>query len=169
MRHRIDHRKLGMKTAHRLSVLRNLLTALIVYEKINTTVARAKELRRVAEKVISIGKEGSLSARRRAMQLLRSPKAMKKLFDELAKRYQNRNGGYTRLTRIGARNGDGAEISIIELVDRPKIEKKAKPGDKKGAAAETVQKAGVAPKEKSREEKRSWFWWRKKKEEIPQK
>ncbi len=165
MRHRVDHRKLGMKTEHRLAVLRNLLTSLIIYESLKTTVARAKELQRFAEKIITYGKKGSLHHRRLAMRYLRSREALKKLFEELASRYKDRNGGYTRITRLGYRKGDGAEISVIELVDRPPKVKKPKAGEKapKEVAPPKVEKVEKkeAPKE---EKKRRWFWWRKKEE-----
>jgi len=167
MRHRVDHRKLGMKTEHRMAVLRNLLTSLIIFESIKTTVARAKELRRFAEKIITYGKKGSLHHKRLAMRYLRSREALKKLFEELAVRYKDRNGGYTRITRIGFRKGDGAELSVIELIGRPPKVKKAKPEEKAGkeVTPPKVEKEKVekkepeAPKEKK---KRSWFWWRKK-------
>jgi large subunit ribosomal protein L17 len=165
MRHRVDHRKLGMKTEHRLAVLRNLLTSLIISESIKTTVARAKELRRFAEKMITYGKGGTLHHKRLAMRYLRSREALKKLFDELAKRYKDRNGGYTRITRLGFRKGDGAELSIIELIGRPPKEKKAKVAEK---GVEEVTPPKVEKEEKKEapkeEKKRSWFWWRKKEE-----
>ncbi len=165
MRHRVDYRKLGMKTEHRLAVLRNLLTSLIIYESIKTTVARAKELQRFAEKIITYGKKGSLHHKRLAMRYLRSREALKKLFEELANRYKDRNGGYTRISRLRYRKGDGAEISVIELVDRPPKVKKVKAEEKgaKEVAPPKVEKVEKkeAPKE---EKKRRWFWWRKKEE-----
>lgn len=167
MRHGVDYRKLGMKTEHRLAVLRNLLTFLIIYESIKTTVARAKELQRFTEKIITYGKEGTLHHKRLAMRYLRSREALKKLFEELAVRYKDKNGGYTRISRIGFRKGDSAEISIIELIGRPPKVKKQKP-EEKGAKETEIKKAAVpekkeaeAPKE---EKKRRWFWWRKKEE-----
>lgn len=167
MRHRVDYRKLGMKTEHRLAVLRNLLTSLIISESIKTTIARAKELQRFTERIITYGKHGTLHHKRLAMRYLRSREALKKLFDELAKRYKERNGGYTRITRLGFRKGDGAELSIIELIDRPPKVKKPKAGEKgaKQVAPQKVEKVEKkeveAPKEKK---KRRWFWWRKKEE-----
>ncbi len=167
MKHGVDHRKLGMKTEHRLAVLRNLLTSLIIYESIKTTVARAKELQRFTEKIITYGKKGTLHHKRLAMRYLRSREALKKLFEELTVRYKDRNGGYTRITRIGFRKGDSAELSIIELIGRPPKVKKQKPAEKGIKEAEV--KKPVAPEKKEveapkEEKKRRWFWWRKKEE-----
>lgn len=168
MRHRVDHRKLGMKTEHRLAVLRNLLTSLIMAEGIKTTVARAKELRRLAEKMISYGKKGDLHHKRLAMRYLRSREALKKLFEDLAQRYKDRNGGYTRITRLGFRKGDGAEISLIEFIGRPPKVKKPKTAEGKPKEAPIPSKEEKVEKpvqEKPKEEKkRRWFWWRKKEE-----
>lgn len=156
-----------MKTEHRLSVLRNLLTSLIIYESIKTTVARAKELRRLADRIITYGKKGTIHHRRLARKYLRSKDALTKLFDELAKRYKDRNGGYTRITRLGFRKGDGAELSVIELVDKSPVVKKPEAVEK-GAkevpppkVEKVEKKEPEAPKE---EKKRRWFWWRKKEE-----
>ena len=120
MRHRVDHRKLGRNTAHRRAMLRNMVTSLLEHEEIRTTTAKAKELRRVAEKMITLGKKGTLAARRRALTFVRSKEVTAKLFDELAKRYGTRPGGYTRQFKVGPRHGDNAEISIIQLVDAQK-------------------------------------------------
>jgi large subunit ribosomal protein L17 len=120
MKHRVDHRKLGRTTAHRRAMLRNMVTSLLEHEEIRTTTAKAKELRRVAEKMITLGKKGTLAARRRALTFVRSKDVTAKLFDELAKRYGTRPGGYTRQFKVGPRHGDNAEISIIQLVDARK-------------------------------------------------
>ncbi|MCS6884572.1 MAG: 50S ribosomal protein L17 [Acidobacteriota bacterium] len=138
MRHRVAHRKLGRTTPHRKSLLRNLATSLILNERIVTTVPKAKELRPFVEKAITLGKEGTLHARRlaagyfhagnvgrmRALQRKQKPPAaqagvaaLAKLFEEIAKRYEQRPGGYTRIVKLGHRRGDGAEMALIELVD----------------------------------------------------
>ena len=117
MRHRVDRRKLGRHTAHRMAMLRNMVTSLLEHEEIRTTTAKAKELRRVAERMITLGKRGTLADRRRALGFVRSKAVTAKLFDELAKRYGKRPGGYTRQFKVGPRHGDNAEISIIQLVD----------------------------------------------------
>lgn len=111
-----SHRKLGVKTDHRVAMLRNMTASLITNGKIVTTVARAKELRRVAERTITLGKRGDLHARRQVMAYLYDKDASFKLFEEVAPKYKDRNGGYTRILKIGPRRGDGAEMAIIELV-----------------------------------------------------
>ena len=120
MRHRVDRRKLGRHTAHRMAMLRNMVTSLLEHEEIRTTTAKAKELRRVTERMITLGKQGTLASRRRALAFVRSKDVTAKLFDELAKRYGARPGGYTRQFKVGPRHGDNAEISIIQLVDGKK-------------------------------------------------
>lgn len=116
MRHRKDHRKLNRSPSHRTAMLRNLVTSLLEHERVRTTDAKAKEARRIAERMITLGKRGTLHARRRAARVLRSRSSVSKLFDTLAARYQDRAGGYTRITKIGSRHGDHAPISLIELV-----------------------------------------------------
>ena len=120
MRHRKDHRKLSRNTAHRTAMLRNMVTSLFEHEEIRTTTAKAKELRRVAERMITLGKQGTLAARRRALATIRSRDVAAKVFYELAKRYAKRPGGYTRQFKLGPRHGDNAEITIIQLVDARK-------------------------------------------------
>ena len=100
-----------------MAMLRNMVTSLLEHEEIRTTTAKAKELRRVTERMITLGKQGTLASRRRALSFVRSKAVTAKLFDELAKRYGARPGGYTRQFKIGPRHGDNAEISIIQLVD----------------------------------------------------
>jgi large subunit ribosomal protein L17 len=117
MRHKKDHRKLSRNTAHRTAMLRNLVTSLFEHEEVRTTTAKAKEVRRVAERMITLGKQGTLAARRRALATIRSKEVTGKVFGELAERYGKRAGGYTRQFKIGPRHGDNAEISIIQLVD----------------------------------------------------
>lgn len=117
MRHQITGRKLGRTTAHRLALYRNLVTDLLKYEKIVTTEAKAKEVRGLAEKMITLGKEGTLSSRRRALTFVTDKKVVEKLFDTLATRYMERPGGYTRLFKLGPRVGDGAPMAKLELVE----------------------------------------------------
>jgi large subunit ribosomal protein L17 len=116
MRHRKDHRKLGRNTAHRHAVLRNLVTALFQYERIQTTVAKAKESRRLAERLITFGKQGDLAARRHVARFIYKPEVVQKLFGTIAPWYAERKGGYTRILRIGRRLGDAAETCYLELV-----------------------------------------------------
>ncbi|MFI5316915.1 MAG: 50S ribosomal protein L17 [Myxococcota bacterium] len=120
MHHRKDHRKLSRNTAHRTAMLRNLVTSLFEHEEVRTTTAKAKEVRRVAERMITLGKQGTLAARRRALATIRSKEVAAKVFGDLAKRYDKRPGGYTRQYKVGPRHGDNAEISIIQLVDARK-------------------------------------------------
>ena len=148
MRHRVAHRKLGRTTPHRKALLRNMATSLILHERLVTTLPKAKELRPFVEKAITLGKAGTLHARRLAGAYFyagntgrmrdvgrkqKPPKpeagmaAIGKLFDEVAKRFETRPGGYTRIIKVGNRRGDGAEMAIIELVDskpEPLAEKK---------------------------------------------
>ena len=118
MNHRKTGRKLSRTSAHRKALLRNMVTSLLEHEQIRTTDAKAKELRGVAEKMITLGKRGTLHARRQALQTIRSKDVTSKVFDVLADRYRERPGGYTRVIKVGQRAGDAAPMSIIELVDR---------------------------------------------------
>ena len=118
MRHRRRHGKLGRTSAHRKALLRNLVTSLLAHERIETTDAKAKELRRVADKMITLGKRGDLHARRQALAVIKDKAVTAKVFDELAPRYAERNGGYTRVLKSRVRVGDAAPLSIVELVDR---------------------------------------------------
>lgn len=118
MNHRKTGRKLGRTSAHRKALFRNMVTSLLEHEQIRTTDAKAKELRGVAERMITLGKKGTLHARRQALRTIRSKDVTSKLFDELADRYRERAGGYTRVIKLGQRSGDAAPMSIIELVDR---------------------------------------------------
>ncbi len=119
MRHRKSGRKLGRTSSHRKALFRNMVTSLLEHERIQTTDAKAKELRGIADKMISLGKRGDLHARRQALGYIRSKDVTAKLFDELADRYRTRPGGYTRIIKVGNRVGECAPVSIIELVDRP--------------------------------------------------
>jgi large subunit ribosomal protein L17 len=117
MRHRVAGRHLGRPTDHRLSLYRNLVTDLLRYERITTTEAKAKEIRPMAEKVITLGKRGDLHARRQALRFLYDGKVVKKVFDDIAPRLAGRAGGYTRITSLEMRKGDGARMATIELID----------------------------------------------------
>ena len=117
MRHRVAGRRLSRPTAHRWALYRNLVTDLIKYNKIVTTEAKAKEIRGLAEKMITLGKEGSLASRRRALSFVTDKKLVDKIFSELAPRYMERPGGYTRIVKIGRRVGDGARLAQVELVE----------------------------------------------------
>ena len=118
MKHNIRHRKLNRTSSHRKSLLMNLSNALIKHEQITTTLPKAKELRPFIEKVVTLGKKGDLSARRKTMSILQDEKMTKKIFDKLADRYSERQGGYTRIIKLGNRYGDNAPTAVIELVDR---------------------------------------------------
>jgi large subunit ribosomal protein L17 len=128
MRHLKSGSKLGKQPAHRRAVLRNLVTNLIEKERIHTTILRAKATRRLAEKMITLGKRDSLHARRQAAAFLMTPGATEKLFKDLAPRFAQRPGGYTRIVRAGWRLGDGAELAILEFIgsELKKKEKKAR-------------------------------------------
>jgi large subunit ribosomal protein L17 len=118
MRHGIAGRKLGRTTSHRKATFANMAAALIVHEQIRTTLPKAKELRPVVEKLITLGKRGGLHARRQALSVLKDTEITAKLFGALADRYKARKGGYTRVLRAGVRYGDAADMAVIELVDR---------------------------------------------------
>ncbi|MFZ1548092.1 MAG: 50S ribosomal protein L17 [Candidatus Nitrotoga sp.] len=122
MRHRLGLRKLNRTSSHRLAMLRNMITSLLRHEVIKTTLPKAKELRRVAEPILTLGKSPSLANRRLAFARLRDREMVTKLFDELGPRYATRNGGYSRILKFGFRKGDNAPMALIELLDRP-IEK----------------------------------------------
>ena len=117
MRHKIAGRKLGRSTAHRRAMYRNLVTDLLNYEKIITTEAKAKEVRSLAEKMITLGKKGELANRRRAASFILDEKTVEKVFSDLAERYADRSGGYTRIVKLGPRLGDGAPMARLELVE----------------------------------------------------
>ena len=119
MRHRNSNRKLNRTSSHRQAMLRNMATSLLRHEVIRTTLPKAKELRRVAEPLITLGKNATLANRRLAFSRLRDRDIVGKLFVELGPRYQARNGGYLRILKCGFRNGDNAPMALVELVDRP--------------------------------------------------
>lgn len=118
MRHGVSGRKLGVTSTHRLAMFRNMAVALIKHEQITTTLPKAKELRPVAEKLITLGKRGGLHARRQAIAQLQDERIVEKLFTSLADRYKARPGGYCRVLKAGVRYGDAADMAVIELIDR---------------------------------------------------
>ncbi|MCA1961849.1 MAG: 50S ribosomal protein L17 [Desulfomonile sp.] len=132
MRHRKARQKLGMRTSHREAVLRNMVTSLLEHETIVTTDARAKALRSLADKMITLGKRGDLHARRQVLEVIRSKDVAKRLFDEIAPRFAGREGGYVRVIKKGIRTGDSAAMSLVELVEKqPQKAAAGKPGKKK--------------------------------------
>ena len=131
MRHLNEGRKLKRTSSHRKALLRNMVTSLLEFEKIETTDAKAKELRKVADKMISWGKRGDLHARRQALRVINNKKTVQKLFSDIAPRFRERRGGYTRIIKVGRRRGDNAPLSIIELI--PSEEVKAAPRKAKDA------------------------------------
>ena len=135
MKHNIKNKKLNKTTSHRKAMFMNLSNALIKHEQITTTLAKAKELKRFVEKIITLGKKGNLQSRRKAISILQDQAMTKKTFDILADRYKDRSGGYTRVVKLGNRFGDNSPMAVIEFVDRdedakgkdsgPVIEKKS--------------------------------------------
>jgi large subunit ribosomal protein L17 len=147
MRHLKAGRKLGRTSSHRLATMRNMVTSLLQHEKIETTEAKAKELRPLTEKMVSLGKRGDLHARRLAMRVIRDETVAKKLFDDIAPRFKDRAGGYTRILKVGRRHGDNAPVSIIELVVL------GKQVQEKKLAKETKEKAKKEKKKEAGKEK----------------
>lgn len=125
MRHRHGLRKLNRTSSHRLAMLRNMTNSLFLHEAIKTTLPKAKELRKVAEPLITLGKEATLANRRLAFARLRDRDMVGKLFNELGPRYKARNGGYLRILKMGFRVGDNAPMALVELVDRPQVDEPA--------------------------------------------
>ncbi|NVN10414.1 50S ribosomal protein L17 [Nguyenibacter vanlangensis] len=136
MRHGVAGRKLGVTSSHRAAMFRNMAVALIKHEQITTTLPKAKELRPVVEKLITLGKRGDLHARRQAYAQLRDDAIVSKLFAAVADRYKARNGGYTRVLKAGIRHGDAADMAVIELVDRDVAAKGQDSGPRPEAAVE---------------------------------
>ena len=118
MKHNIKNKKLNKTSSHRKAMFMNMSNSLIKHEQITTTLAKAKELRRFVEKIITLGKKGDLISRRKAISILQDQKMSKKVFDVLADRYKNRNGGYTRIIKLGNRFGDNAPTAVIEFIER---------------------------------------------------
>jgi large subunit ribosomal protein L17 len=147
MRHRRRRGKLSRPSAHRSALLRNLVTSLLDHELIETTDPRAKELKRIADRMVTLGKRGDLHARRQASAVIRTREVVSKLFGPLAERYKARPGGYTRVLKSRVRVGDAAPLSIVELVDRPPPKKDGKDAPEK-AAAEKKAPAEKKPRAK---------------------
>jgi large subunit ribosomal protein L17 len=144
MRHRNAGWKLGRNTSHRRALLRNLVTSLIERERIVTTVPKAKALRPLAEKMITLGKAESLHARRQAAAYLTSPASVKKLFETISARFGQREGGYVRIIHMGSRAGDGADMAMVELIGSELKEKAPDKKEKKKKKAEPEQEAPAA-------------------------
>jgi large subunit ribosomal protein L17 len=143
MRHTVSGYKLGRTTSHRRSLLRNLVTSLILEERIETTVPKAKALRPSVEKIITLGKRGDLAARRQAASYLMTDEAVKKLFETIGPRFGDRNGGYTRIVRTAWQKGDGADKAFIELLGSEQVldEKRQKRAELRAKKAEETRKA----------------------------
>jgi large subunit ribosomal protein L17 len=145
MRHLKSGRRLNRTSSHRWALIRNLITSLLRDEKIQTTDPKAKELRRWADRVITLGKQGSLHARRQALGIVQDKAVVRKLFDSIAPRFKDRPGGYTRIIKVGTRRGDAAPISLIELVARAEGgAEKAGTGQKKSRRARRKEQAEEA-------------------------
>jgi large subunit ribosomal protein L17 len=161
MRHRRRRGKLARPSAHRSALLRNLVTSLLDHELIETTDARAKELKRIADRMITLGKRGDLHARRRASAVIRERAVVTKLFGDLAERYAKRPGGYTRVLKSRVRVGDAAPLSIVELVDRaagakaPEPAPEPKPKEKKARAKKAPEAKAAEPKARAPRKKKA--------------
>jgi large subunit ribosomal protein L17 len=138
MRHRVAGKKLGRKTPHRISMFRNMVTSLLDKERVRTTLDRAKAVRPIAERMITLGKRESLHARRQALAYIKDPAVVAKLFETLAPRFSQRPGGYTRIIRLGFRDGDGAQMAYLELIGSEFKPKKGEEG-KKGKSKESKE------------------------------
>lgn len=153
MRHNKAGRRLGRTTSHRIAMFRNMVTSFLQHEKITTTDAKAKELRSIAEKMITLGKKGDLHARRQAAAYIRDNEVVAKLFTTLGPRFQQRNGGYTRIIKLGIRPGDNAPLSVIELVEEQIAKKETKSSAAKKSASAAV--AGEAKASKATKAKKA--------------
>ena len=157
MRHQKKTVKLGRTAEHRKALLANQVCSLIEHQRIKTTLAKAKAVRPLAEKMVTLGKQGSVHARRTAFAVLRQKNAVKKLFDDIAPRSAERNGGYTRIIRLGVRKSDAAKVAFLEWVDAPRVieepvaEEKSK--KRKGAKTEAAEEPKPEKKSKKSEEK----------------
>jgi len=148
MRHLKSGTKLGRTPAHRKALFRNMVTSLLKHERIMTTEVKAKEVGRLTEKMITLGKRGDLHARRQAIAFIKNNEVIKRLFSEYSERYKARDGGYTRVIKLEPRSGDNAPMAIVELVDRTVVEKKAESKGKPEKPAKKAEKA-AAPKKKA--------------------
>lgn len=160
MRHLVDGKKLGRTSSHKKAMFANMATSLIMCERIETTLPKAKELRRIAERLITLGKQQTLHSRRRALSMIQSKEAVSKLFSDVAKRFTDRNGGYTRIMKLGFRHGDSAPMAMIEYVvtkidqdsdSSKKSKKKAAPKVEKKKEAKKPDDAEHAKKAKTEE------------------
>ena len=169
MRHQKKTVKLGRTAEHRKALLANQVCSLIAHQRIKTTLAKAKAVRPLAEQMVTLGKNGSLHARRMAFSTLRQKDAVKKLFDEIAPRSTERNGGYTRIVRLGQRKSDSASMAFIEWVDAAQVTEEIapqeKPAKKQKEPKPAAKEAAPAPAEEPKPKKRKWFG-RKSKEEA---
>jgi large subunit ribosomal protein L17 len=154
MRHQKKTVKLGRTAEHRKALLANQVCSLIEHQRIRTTLAKAKAVRPLAEKMVTLGKKGSLHARRTALSVLRQKDAVKKLFDDIAPRSVDRNGGYTRIIKLGQRRSDAARIAFIEWVDAPQVSEETQPEEKskkrKSAKGQASSAAGSKPERKAK-------------------
>jgi len=153
MKHRVVGRRLDRTTEHRTAMLKNMVTSLLRHERIVTTTPKAKELKRYAEKVISLAKRGTPHARRLAHVQVRDVEVLNKLFDTIGPRFGARPGGYTRLVRVGRRTGDNAEMAVIELVERTPVAEPEAADDKKKGKAGKGEKAAKAEADTKPEKK----------------
>jgi len=151
MRHNLAHRRLGRTTSHREALFRNMLSALVTRDRIETTLAKAKELRPLADQLVTLAKDGTIPARRYAYRLLQDKFSVKKLFSTLVDRYRDRNGGYTRVLKLGNRHGDFAPMAVLEYLTAD-ITKPAEPKKTAKKAAAKGPKAAKAPKSKKTKE-----------------
>ncbi len=147
MKHRVVGRRLDRTTEHRTAMLRNMVTSLLRHERIVTTTPKAKELKRFADKVITLGKRATAHARRHAHRDVRDVEVLNKLFGSIAERFKARQGGYTRIVRVGRRAGDNADIAVVELVDRTSASPAE--GEEKGAKKAKAKEAEKAPRAKA--------------------
>jgi large subunit ribosomal protein L17 len=152
MRHQKKTVKLGRTAEHRKALLANQVCSLIEHQRIKTTLAKAKAVRPLAEKMVTLGKQGSLHARRTALAVLRQKNAVKKLFDDIAPRSADRNGGYTRIVKLGARKSDSAPVAFIEWVDAPQVveETETEEKGKKRKGAKRAEDTDAKPERKSK-------------------
>ena len=156
MRHRKVSRRLGRTSSHRQAMLRNMVTSLFAHERIITTEAKAKELRRLADKMVSLAKKGTLHARRQALAVIRDKEVVKRLFSEIRERYVDRNGGYTRIIKYGFRRGDGAPLVVIELVTESLARKRrTRPKSEATVAPKVTEASQASISEGSSEEEKS--------------
>jgi large subunit ribosomal protein L17 len=155
MRHQKKTLKLGLTASHRKALLANQVCSLIEHQRIKTTLAKAKAVRPLAEKMVTLGKKGSLHARRTALAVLRQKGAVKKLFEDIAPRAADRNGGYTRIVKLGARKSDSAPVAFIEWVDAPQVVEEPAPEEKGKKRKESKAPAAEVEKKTERKSKKA--------------